>query len=48
MDDRSYHHAMQLLEATAAYERQNRQLVDFLRQKVVETEGSRLAVARAD
>lgn len=48
MDDRSYYRATRLLEATAAHERTNRQLVDFLRQKAVETEGSRLAVARAD
>lgn len=48
LDDRSYYRATRLLEATAAYERTNRQLVDFLRQKAVETQGPRLAVARAD
>lgn len=48
LDDRSYFRAVKLLEAMSAYERTDRQLVDFLRQKAVETAGPRLAVARAD
>jgi hypothetical protein len=47
-DDRSYFHATRLLEAMSSYQRKNRHLVDFIRQKVVETQGPRLAVARGD
>ena len=46
LDDRSYYRATQLLTAAAAYERANARFVDFIRQKAVETEGPRLAVAR--
>jgi hypothetical protein len=46
MDDKSYFHATKLLTAAGLYERANTRFVDFLRQKAVETEGPRLAVAR--
>lgn len=48
VDDRSYHHATQLLTASGQYARDDARFTDFIRLKAVEAEGGQLAVARAE